>query len=240
MTIYRALDFETTGLPVEGGEPTGMMEAGWCDMRFDIIRPPQGVLVDCGLPVSIEARAVHHISDAMVAGSMRPDEVCRLLVDGPHEYHAAHNIDHEQKYFGGGDKKWLCTYKTALRLWPDAPGHKLQELRYFLKLDDADDFDPALADTPHRAPPDAYVCAHLLRRELKEATVEQMVRWSSGPALLYCCFMKKHKGQPWSQVAREDRDYLVWIYEKSDITDRDIRATVKYWLNQTAPAKAGA
>ena len=239
---YRCIDLETTGLPVDGGDPTGIMEAGWCDMRFDIIKPPESVFVDCGIPVSIGARAVHHISDAMVAGQIRPDEACKLIADGAHEYLCAHNIDHEKYYVGAGvnaatgeERKWLCSYKTALRIWPDAPGHKLQELRYFLKLDDTDDFDLALAEPPHRAAGDAYVCAHLLRRILHEPkiTVEQLVRWSSGPALLYMCYMKKHKGKPWSQVVREDRAYLTWIFEESDITDRDIRATVKYWLKQT-------
>lgn len=245
---YRTIDFETTGLPIEGGEPTGIMEAGWCDMRFDIIKPPEGLLVNCGIPVSIPARAVHHISDEMVIGAIKPDAACRILTEGRHEYLCAHNVDHEKHYVGPGviaetdkERQWICTYKTALRIWPEAPGHKLQELRYFLSLDDADDFDPALADPPHRAPADAYVCAHLLRRELKEATVEQMVRWSSGPALLYMCFMKKHKGKPWSVVAHEDRPYLDWIFNKSDVNDRDIRATVKYWLNQTTgPHPAGS
>ena len=105
------------------------------------------------------------------------------------------------------------------------------EMRYFLKLDDSEDFDPKLAMPPHRAAADAYVCAHLLRRILAEPkiTVEQLVRWSSGPALLYMCFLKKHKGTPWSQVPK---DYLRWITEKSDITDRDIRATAKYYLTR--------
>jgi exodeoxyribonuclease X len=237
---YRCLDAETTGLPSDE-TPSGVMELGWCDMRFDIIKPPVSVLVDCGIPVSIEARAVHHISDEMVAGELTPDEAMKLVTDGPHEYVCAHNIDHEKKYVGTGflpgtqeQRKWLCTYKTALRIWPDAPGHKLMELRYFLKLDDAEDFDPKLATPPHRAPADAYVCAHLLRRVLKEVTVEQMVRWSSGPALLYMCFMRKHKGKPWHQVAQDDRPYLEWIFNKSDVQDRDIRATVKYYLNRTA------
>jgi exodeoxyribonuclease X len=236
---YRCIDFETTGLPVEGGEPTGIMQAGWCDLRFGIIKPPQGMFVDCGIPVTIEARAVHHISDEMVAGEPRPDQALKEISTGGHDYLCAHNIDHEKHYIGPGiradgeAREWICTYKTALRIWPDAPGHKLQELRYFLKLDEAEDFDPKLAEPPHRAPGDAYVCAHLLRRILTEskATSEQLVRWSSGPALLYMCFMKKHKNTPWKDVPR---DYLDWIVNKSDITDRDIRATAKYYLTRSA------
>jgi exodeoxyribonuclease X len=240
---YRAIDLETTGLPKDNGEPTGIMQVGWCDMRFNIIKPPHGFFVDSGVPVEIEARAIHHISDEMVAGEIKPDEATTLLARGEHEYTVAHNIEHEKHYISPGvvaltgePRQWICTYKTALRIWPEAPGHKLQELRYFLKLDDEEDFDPKLAEPPHRAPGDAYVCAHLLRRVLKEITVEQAVRWSSGPALLWMCFMKKYKGTPWKDVPK---DYLDWILNKSDITDRDIRATAKYYFTRSAKPHTG-
>lgn len=235
---YRCVDFETTGLP-DDEVPSGIMEAGWCDIRFDIIHDPESTLVNCQIPVSIGARAVHHISDAMVAEAISPTEACMLLMEEVPvpDYFVAHNIDHEKKYFSGGSIPWICTYKTALRIWPDAPGHKLMELAYYLKLDEDPDFGQGFAFPLHRAPGDAYVCAHLLRRILKEGVeIEKLVKWSSGPALLYMCFMKKHKGKPWSQVAREDRDYLEWIYNKSDVKDRDILATVKYWLRQTGVA----
>lgn len=249
---YRCVDAETTGLP-EDGTPSGIMELGWCDLRFGIIKPPVSVLVDCGIPVTIGARAVHHISDEMVAGEIGPSQAIAMFADGPHEYVCAHNVDHEQKYIGAGFnpmadedpengrplRKWLCTYKTAFRIWPEAPGHKLMELRYFLDLDSAEDFDPKLAWPPHRAPADAYVTAHLLRRILQEVTIEQMVRWSAGPALLYMCFMKKHKNKPWHEVAREDPSYLDFILNKSDITDRDIRATAKYWFTRVNAEKTG-
>lgn len=246
---YRATDLETTGLP-EDGEPVGIMEAGWCDMKNFIIKPPVSVLVDCGIPCSIGARAIHHISDEMCAGELRPDQAVAMIASGEHAYVVEHNVDHEKHHIGPGinpnseggtERQWICTYKSALRIWPDAPGHKLMELRYYLKLDEAEDFDPKLAQPPHRAPADAYVCMHLLRRILQEPkiTVEQLVRWSSGPALLYMCFMKKHKGKPWSEVARDDRPYLEWIFDKSDVKDRDIRATVKYWLNKTAKPADG-
>lgn len=250
---FRCVDLETTGLPSdeEDAVPTGIVQAGWCDyVEGEPIGKPSSVLVDCGIPVSIEARAVHHISDEMVLGKMSPTEACKLLTSGDHQYVVAHNVDHEKHYVGPGidandaAREWICTYKTAFRLWPEAPGHKLHELRYFLGIDAADDFDPALCEKPHLAPDDAYVCAHLLRRILHEAaqqeiTVDRLVKWSSGPALLVMCFMKKHKGKLWSKVAREDRPYLEWIYNKSDVKDRDIRATVKYWLKQTAPPADG-
>lgn len=250
---FRTVDLETTGLPSEeeDGPPTGIMEIGYLDYEpGEPIGTPTWMLVDCGIPVSIEARAVHHISDAMVKGAAKPTEACAQLANGKHEFLVAHNIDHEKRYIGPGidpstdeERAWLCTYKTALRIWPEAPGHKLQELRYFLDLEAAPDFDPKLAEPPHRAAADAYVTAHLLRRILEWTETEEakndkvdlkrLVRWSSGPALLTMCWMKKHKGKTWRQVAYDDRPYLQWIYEKSDIKDRDILATAKYWLKQT-------
>jgi exodeoxyribonuclease X len=239
---YRICDIESTGLPSDKeGEPTGMMEIAWVDLSADgVITPPIAMLVDSGIPCSIPALAVHHITDEMVAGEINPSEACALLANGDHIFICAHNIDFEQKFVGPGiapgtdiERKWICTYKCAMRLWPEAPGHKLMELRYFLKLDNEPDFDPKLAMPPHRAAPDAYVCAHLLRKVLAEAKVQnidhdRLIKWSTGPALLYICFLKKYKGTPWKDVPK---DYLTWILG-SDIKDRDIRATAKYYLTR--------
>lgn len=242
---YRVVDVETTNLPseTEDGPPSGIMEIGWCDMKNHIIKPPVSHLVDCGLPVAPDARGTHHISDEMVAGEMKPTEACALATAGEHIYVVAHKVDHEKHYIGtglipndpeGAQRPWLCTYKIAMRLWPDSPNHKLMTLRYFLKLDDEEDFEPKLATPPHRAAADAYVCCHLLRRILvvaaeQKVDVDRLVKWSSGPALLYMCYLKKHKGTPWKDVPK---DYLAWIVDKSDISDRDIRATAKYYLTR--------
>jgi exodeoxyribonuclease X len=224
--MIRCVDLETTGLPDDG--PCGIVQYGYSDLRFGIVHAPVAEFVKCEIPCSIGARAVHHISDAEIASGIKPDRVGMILQEGNPDHFAAHNIDHEKKYFSGGDRPWLCTYKTALRIWPDAPGHKLMELRYFLDIDADEDFNPELAMPPHRAPADAYVCAFVLKRILEQESIETLVKWSSGPALLYMCWMKKYKGTPWRDVPA---DYLDWILNKSDITDRDIRATAKYYYN---------
>ena len=75
----------------------------------------------------------------------------------------------------------ICTYKAALRLWPEAPGHGNQVLRYWLR---PKDLDPVIASPPHRALPDAYVTAFILRELLELATVEELIAWTGEPALL--------------------------------------------------------
>lgn len=225
----RIFDTETTGIPSET-EKHQAVEFGWTD--FDIetgkIGEPQFTLVNPGRPIPIEAKAIHHLTDAVVQNGLSPDRACMLLnVDT--EMFGAFNMSFDEQFFGGGGKPMLCAYKAALRLWPDCPSHKNQVLRYFLDLDDAVDFNADLAMPPHRAGPDSYVTAHLFRRILKETSIEQITRWSSGPALLANVRFGKHFGQKWSAV---DKSYLSWILEKSDIKDRDIRATAKYYLTR--------
>lgn len=226
----RCIDTETTGMPSDQERAHALVEVGWCDLTDDFVGNPHGELVNPGRPIPIPARAVHHISDEDVADAISPTEACMILNDGDHEFVCAHNVDFEKLFVGIGERQWICTYKSALRVWPEAPGHKLAELMYFLEVDKDPDFFKGLAQPLHRAAPDAYVCAFVLRRMLREASLKDILKWSSGPALLHMCFMKKHANKPWSQVAQDDPEYMLWIVNKSDVKDKDIRATCRYWL----------
>lgn len=230
MTVFRCIDVETTGIPTET-ERHALVEIGWTDVGVMHDGATYGMeqfsmLVNPGRAIPIESMAVHHIRDADVVDAATPDAACMRLAAGG-DFYVAHNADFEREFFGGGEKPWICSFKSALRVWPDAPGHSLSVLRYWLKMDDDPSFERDLAMPPHRAGPDAYVCAFLLVELLKHATVEQMVKWSSGPALLAKCGFGKHFGLKWSEVPK---GYLSWIVDKSDITDRDVRATAKYYL----------
>jgi exodeoxyribonuclease X len=70
------------------------------------------------------------------------------------------------------------------------------------------------------------VSAFILRELIDQASIEDMVRWSSGPALLAKVGFGKHRGMRWSEVPK---DYLHWIL-KSDMDDRNVRATAKHYL----------
>lgn len=235
--LIRSIDFETTGEPKEG-DPQAVCEVGWQDV--EVATDPAGavvaaalgggraMLVDPGRPVDHEARAVHHIDDADLAGAPPPHEAFRHLMIGPPDFFCAHNADFERAFFGGGDVPFICTYKVAVRVWPDAPSHGLQVLRYWLALD----IDQTLGLPAHRAGPDAYVGAALMARILLDPgsppDLATMVRWSSGPALLPRIGFGKHRGEKWSDLPS---DYLRWILDKSDL-DRDAKANARHWLRQ--------
>src|SRR5205085_67101 len=70
-----------------------------------------------------------------------------------------------------GSLPMFCTYKAAMRLWPDAPGkHGVMQLLYWLedggRLGPA--FDRQRAYPPHRAGPDSYATAWLLKSMLDD------------------------------------------------------------------------
>lgn len=235
--IIRCIDFETTGLPTEA-DPHAICEIGWCDVvwhRDSVeIASPGSTLIFPARPISLEAMAVHHIRDVDVVNAPRIDTELPKLMQGADAF-CAHNIDFEQAFFGGGDKPWVCTYKSALRIWRDSPEHSNQVLRYFLKLDEGSDFDRDLATPPHRAAADAYVTAHVLSHLLGSASFDDLVRWSSGPALLLRVGFGKHAGMLWQDVPH---GYLDWVIKNFD-DNRDVRATARYYLNQHY-AKKGA
>jgi exodeoxyribonuclease X len=103
-------------------------------------------------------------------------------------------------------------------------------LRYWLGVDD-DGLSPQAAMPPHRAGPDALVTAFILRRMLKEHDVDQLVELSSLPAILAGPIgFGKHRGTRWEDLPR---DYLRWIYEKSDL-GADEKHTASHHLGARA------
>ena len=229
--LIRVIDFETTGLQEDKGG-AAICEIGWRDVEATppgaVVGGGQSFLVDPGRPIPAITRAVHHISDADVAGAVSPAEGLLRLQEGPPAYFAAHNAKFEQAFFSDSGAPWICTYKVALRLWPDAPSHTNQVLRYWLGLELPCE-DAAMP--PHRAGPDAYVTAHLLARMIAEdrASLDDMVRWTSGPPLLPRITFGKYRGAEWQDVPR---DYLEWIVNKSDL-DSDTKANARHHLKNT-------
>ena len=115
----------------------------------------------------------------------------------------------------------ICTYKAALRLWPEAPGHGSQVLRYWLK---PKGLDPVIAGTPHRALHDAYVTAFVLRELLKLATVDELIAWTGEPALLPRITFGRYRGSNWDQIPL---DYLAWVGGQSELGE-DIKFTARH------------
>jgi len=227
--IARVVDVETTGLPDDAQR--AICEIGWVDLDLETlaISNPVTFFVDPGHPIPPHIRAIHHISDVDVSGAPDTGRALMRLFEGlgANDVLSAHNAKFEQAFIGGSNR-WVCTYKCGMRAWPESVSHGNQALRYLLDIDSEPDFDPALAMPPHRALPDAYVTARILRRLLQLRPLDRLVEISGEPPLTTNINFGKHKGSRWADLPS---DYLNWIIDKSDM-DQDTKDQAKHWLGR--------
>lgn len=239
--LIRVVDLETTG----NEPPAGVCEIGWCDLTREgdawIVGEPQSLLVDPGHPIPPQTSAVHHLVDADVAGCANLVDASRTVffdearTRADHLVCVAHNARFESQWLTSeitGEAHWICTYKAALRLFPCAPDHKSGTLRYWLK---PTELERDRADPAHRAGPDAYVTAFLLREMLAKTTLDDLVLISAQPALLPRCTFGKHRGTSWKDVPS---DYLSWVLRQQ--MDEDVLFTAQHELRLRTVPKASA
>ena len=202
----RVIDLETTG---SNPPAHSVCEIGWQDVvrqedgRWSLDPAVHGDrLVDPGRSIPPVTMAVHHIMDEDVKDApfwpeiapsiLRPEQGVVAL--------AAHRASFEQRFCTprlSGGAQWICTWKCALRLWPDSPGFSNQVLRYWRM---PEGLDRARGLPVHRAFPDAYVTAHHLRDQLNEAGLEQLLAWSSEPGLLPRVPYGLDRGRYWREL----------------------------------------
>lgn len=217
MTIT-VVDLETTGLS------GGIVEIACVAMPSGMFKH---TMVKPSVPIEIQAMAVHHITEDMVKDLTTIEEIVQEYNLLDCELFAAHNAEFDRSFLPEAiqKKQWICTWRCALHLWPDAPTHSNQGLRYYLKLQVGD--MPAEAGiTPHRALYDAWVTAKLLELMLESKSVEELLKLTVTPVLLSRVTFGKHKGANWDRVPK---DYLRWIL-KQDNMDKDTVHTARYYL----------
>ena len=215
MIRFRIIDLETTGTE----PPAEIIEFG----RVDVVIDERGTSVEApqcwlyrplrGIPP--ETKAVHHITEADFEPDTpvcTPDYLHAAVWSGPAPVaFVAHNCAFERQFITEATTDhipWICTYKTAMHVWPDAPRHTNQVLRYWRNLT----LDSALAMPPHRAGPDAWVTANLLVDLAQFASFDQMVAWTKEPRTMPILTFGKHRGHRWEQVPS---DYLQWIIRQT-------------------------
>jgi exodeoxyribonuclease X len=206
--IVRVIDLETTG---NAPPAHGVVEIGWQDValgadgRWELYGDGGQRLVNPGRAIPPVTMAVHHIRDEDVADAPWWHDCARPILDPwPRRIAlAAHRADFEQGFCTPAltrNADWICTWKCALRLWPDSPAFSNQILRYWRK--------PAGLEherglPAHRAFPDAYVTAHHLRDMLNEASVAQLIEWSRTPGLLPRVRFGPDRGKDWREIGHE-------------------------------------
>lgn len=222
MSVARIIDTETCGM--EGG----IVEIACVDVRW-----PQGeILGQCSdlvkpdRPITFGAMAVHHITEAMVENQLPLEDVIGRY-QGP-DYFVAHNARFDSGVLPEMGAPWLCTYKLAVRLWPELESHSNQFLRYALGLE---------VEVPeglyaHRALYDCYVTAALFNRIADESgwTLAEMQAISELPVLMRELKFGKHKGKTFAEVAKADPGWLRWALANMGDMSEDMRHTINHYL----------
>lgn len=195
------------------------------------------MIVDPEVPISVEARAVHHITDEEIAGAPKLRDLRPWSEDA---VHAAHNMGFDARILlqSGAplpDRR-LCTWRCSMHLWPDAPSYKNQALRYWLNVRVPDEAWAEMRRLhPHRALYDAIVTAGILQKMLETHSVDDLVGLTSAPVLLKTIRFGVHRGKLWSEVPE---GYLRWILrqgqkqsdEDDEGFDKDVVHTARHWM----------
>ena len=213
MTLQRirVIDLETAGTGL-----TDVCEIGWQDVELCIdgrwrISSERGAhFVNPGRKISPDTMAIHHILDEWVAAAPFWKDVAGSILKPQQGVLAlaAHRAAFEQRYCvprltGGID--WICTWKCALRLWPELPRFSNQMLRY---QRNPDGLIHELGLPAHRALPDAYVTAHHLRDMLNAVPVATLLAWSVEPGLLPRVPSGPDRGRPWTALSSQTLETL--------------------------------
>lgn len=226
--MFVFLDTETTG--------TGTDDR-LCQLAF---KTDEGLIVnelyDPGMPISIDAMSIHHITNEMVQGKPRFRDskewsTLHNLLRDDQTVVVAHNakFDIEMlKREGIDPQKVICTYKLVRYLDKNSaiPKYNLQYLRYFSNLQIEAEVQA------HDALGDVLVLEALFKRvhakasdEFGEQAIEQMVNISNNPLLYRKMPFGKHKGANMEDVPV---DYLRWL-SRTDL-DEDMAYTVRHFL----------
>lgn len=213
------IDFETTGVDPTVAHP---LEVALVSPSGDAVF---NTLLQCEIPIPPETSAVHHICDEDLEGAPHwaiiKESLANFCAPSPENFLSgelcilvAHNAEYEQGILGTEfvPVDWICTYKCALRVWPDAPGHKNEVLRYWLKL--GEDRGRCGDQHPHSALHDCQVTRLLLKELFKHATLEQLLEWSKLPAKLPRMPLGKHYNQTWDTIPYP---YLKWLVGQADM-----------------------
>lgn len=210
-------------------ETTGIGEADrLCQLAIKergIAEPLVNSMYKPPLPISIEAMAVHHITEKMVAQQPSFAETedypdIKALFEDENIIAVAHNAAFDIGMLsreGIVPRQTICTYKVAKAMDPNdlIPRYQLQYLRYLFDLD--------ITATAHDAFGDVAVLEAVFERLLQkmieqygseEAALIEMREISARPMLFSTLRFGKHKGKRIEDIARVDRSYLQWLLDQ--------------------------
>ncbi len=204
---FICLDCEATGLSVEEDE---IIEVAVVRFTFDEILETFSTLIDPCRPIPEESTRVHHITDAMVQGKPKIEDVLEQVFKmvGKHLV-VGHNIGFDLRMLNNAARKRnlpcpidleksIDTLRLA-RLYAESPTNSLEDLRKHFNIEE---------EGAHRALNDVIVNIKVFKYlSLNFKKTEDVIKRLRQPILMKLMPLGKHKGRPFHEVPI---DYLHW------------------------------
>ncbi len=191
------------------------------------------------LPVSFEAMSVNHITNEMLQDKppcIKTQAFSALAdLNAPENVLVIHNAPFDlamlQKEGFENKMRLVDTYRCARHIFSEQNSHALQYLRYSLGLY-KEETQNAKA---HDALGDIFVLDLLVSRMVKALPaqtnkIDELIRLSQEPVRIRALNFGKHKGKELSELAKTDRDYLLWLLKSKDL-DADLKHSLELVLN---------
>jgi DNA polymerase-3 subunit epsilon len=225
--IFICLDCETTGLDAKNDR---IIEIALHKFTFSETLLTYETLIDPQIVISEESKAIHHISDEMVQGKPKVEEILPLIFQMIERHIiVGHGIQMDISFLIESAKRFnipcplesvriIDTLRLA-RLYGESPTNSLERLRQHFNIEE---------EGAHRAMNDVVVNIDVFKYlSANFKTTEQMLERLKSPILLKNMPLGKYKGRPFSEVPAH---YLSWAV-RADF-DQDLIFSVKSELNK--------
>ena len=225
--MFIFLDTETTGIGPEDRLCQIAYKAGDSPAVCELFNPD--------VPISIDAMAIHHITNKMVQEKPRFKDseiytILKEILSDDTNVMVAHNARFDVAMLnkeGIHPRNVICTIKLARHLDRNGviPKYNLQYLRYYLGLEIEAQAHDAFGDIRVLEAVFNRIYTKFQKNHGMEDPITEMIHVSSNPVLLPRMLFGKHKGLPFKKVPR---DCLEWLL--STDLDEDMAYTVKFYL----------
>lgn len=247
MNSFKFIDTETTGV-----NPCEVIEVAWRHYEdignfygiFDnqveeVARTEERLLFKPTIPITLGARATHHILDSDLEG--RPlvgSEDYLAMVKNVQEtpYLIGHNIDFDWEALGKPDCKCICTLAIARKILPELDSHSQTALLYYF-FDQA--YAKQLVRNAHSALVDVLNLELVFNELLKEAvrkgflhdrlsiTIQTIYNFATFCRIPDRATFGEHKGKLWKDIPRQYRQWMITKGSFDEFTKIAVRESLK-------------